>query len=392
MWWAWVRGNLRRRPGLVVLFVVEFALATLVVCTSFSFARALARWHDMRASTGLAELQVIEVWSPVQAPDAAAAQRRESADLAALRAQPGIAAASRVQTMPQERMRAPRYLEAGGAASVLVWPMIGGPDLPAVVDARLVAGRSFTAADLDASGPTPVILARPLAERLFAGDPVGQPLLLQPGAERGRVVGVAERIASGPPGTWTAELGLLVLDRRADGDGHLKYVVRGDRAAARQGAHALAVREPERTVFHTSAWEIDMENTQTNERAAWWALGTALVVVVIAFSSAIGMGALLSARRRRDIGILRALGASRRDVVRLFVVDHLVMASAGVLLGSFCAVLVHSAMAGAMLMMRLELDGLALTAALLLGSSGVAALLSCRRAASIPPHSATRTV
>ena len=392
MWWAWVRGNLRRRPGLVTLFVLELALAALVVCTSFAFAQSMTRWGDLLRDTGLADLHVIEIWSHRGATDRTTAARGEAADLAALRAIPGVIAVERIDSMPQERLRPPRRaFAATGGAGVMVFPLVGGLQLPAVADLRLAGGRAFVAGDLTATGPAPVILARPVAEALFPGGAVGQTIVLEPGAERCEVVGVAERIASGPPGFVAAESGLVILDRRADGDGLVKYAVRGEHAADRRGAAALAALDPDRLIESTPAWAVNFENLQTNQRASWWALGAALVITLIALSGAIGMGTLLAAERRRDIGILRALGATRRDVIRLFVVDHLALATVGLLLGSIAIALLHRAMAGRM-SLALESSNLALTWLLLLGTSGMAALISSRRVADTPPHTATRTV
>lgn len=392
MWWAWVRGNLWRRPGLMTLFVLELALAALVICTSFTFAQSMTGWGERFRQTGLSELQVIEIWSHRGRTDRATAERQEAADLAMLRAQPGVIAVDRIDSMPQERLRPPRRAFAGtGRAGVMVFPLVGGVDLPAVAGVRLTAGRVFTAADLTETGPVPVILASPVADALFPAGAVGQPLVLEPGAERCQVVGVAERIASGPPGYVAAEHGLIILDRRADADGRVNYAIRGEQAAARRGAVALAALDRGRLIYAIPARAINLENLQTNQRASWWSLGAAVVITLIALFSAIAMGALLSAERRRDIGILRALGATRRDVIRLFVIDHLALASVGLLLGSAAAVLLHRVMAGKG-MMPLAASNLALTWLMLLGTSALAALLSCRRAADTPPHTATRMV
>ncbi len=392
MWWAWIRGNLWRRPGLMTLFVLELALAALVICTSFTFAQSMTGWGERFHQTGLSELHLIEVWWYRGGTDRATAARQQAADLALLRAQPGVIAVDRIDHMPQERVRQPRRAFAGtGGAGVMVFPLVGGVDLPAVAGVRLTAGRGFTAADLTATGPVPVILAGPVADALFPAGAVGQALRLEPGAERCLVVGVAERIASGPPGYVAAEHGLIILDRRADADGRVNYAIRGEQAAAQRGVVALAALDRDRLIQSIPARAINLENLQTNQRASWWSLGAAVVITLIALFSAIAMGALLSAERRRDIGILRALGATRRDVIRLFVIDHLALASVGLLLGSVAAVLLHRTMATKG-MMPLAASNLALTWLMLLGTSALAALLSCRRAADTPPHTATRMV
>ncbi len=392
MWWAWVRGNLWRRPGLMTLFVLELALAALVICTSFTFAQSMTGWGEQFEQTGLAELQVIEIWWHRGGTDRATAARREAADLAVLRAQPGVIAVDRIDSMPQERVRQPRRaFAATGGTGIMVFPLVGGLELPAVAGVRLTGGRVFTPADLTATGPVPVILAGPVADALFPAGAVGQQLVLEPGAERCQVVGVAERIASGPPSYVAAEHGMVILDRHVDADGRVKYAVRGEPAAVRRGAAALAALDRDRLIYAIPARAINIEALQTNQRASWWSLGAALAITLIALFSAIAMGALLSAERRRDIGILRALGATRRDVIRLFVIDHLAMATVGLVLGSVAAVLLHRAMSSKG-MMPLAAGNLALTWLMLLGTSALAALLSCRRAADTPPHTATRMV
>ncbi|MEG0186919.1 MAG: FtsX-like permease family protein, partial [Stenotrophomonas sp.] len=134
-------------------------------------------------------------------------------------------------------------------------------------------------------------------------------------------------------------------------------------------------------------------NGMRNRRAAVWLLLT--VNLVVATITLIGIASLSGywiQQRTRQIGIRRALGATRSQVMRQFLAENLLLTAAGLLIGLLLALLINQ-----WLMQHYELPRLPwaylLVAGglmLLLGQAAVAA--PARRAARLPPASATRSV
>jgi putative ABC transport system permease protein len=115
----------------------------------------------------------------------------------------------------------------------------------------------------------------------------------------------------------------------------------------------------------------------------------AALVAVTAFGI-VGLTSYWVAQRRRQIGIRRALGATKNAIVRYFQTENFLIAAGGAALGVAMAVSLNLWMVTAFQMQRLNI-GYALIGAvvvLLLGQASV--LWPALRAASIPPALATR--
>ena len=125
--------------------------------------------------------------------------------------------------------------------------------------------------------------------------------------------------------------------------------------------------------------------------------GLTLILGAVAFIlvavTAFGMAGLTSywvAERRRQIGIRRALGATRLKILRLFQKENLLIASSGVLVGILLAMALNIWLIGRFEMVSLNpiyLIGSAV-AMVLLGQ--IAVLVPALRAAQVPPALAIR--
>jgi putative ABC transport system permease protein len=125
--------------------------------------------------------------------------------------------------------------------------------------------------------------------------------------------------------------------------------------------------------------------------------GLTLILGAVAFIlvavTAFGMAGLTSywvAERRRQIGIRRALGATRQAILRLFQKENFLIALSGVLIGVVLAVALNLWLISRFEMVRLDPtyvigSGIAM---LLLGQ--IAVLWPAMRAAQVPPALAIR--
>jgi putative ABC transport system permease protein len=130
-----------------------------------------------------------------------------------------------------------------------------------------------------------------------------------------------------------------------------------------------------------------------SQRAALWLFaGVTLAVVIVTVIGIMGLTGFWVQKRTRQIGIRRALGARRKDILHYFLIENALIVSMGVMVGMFFAYL------GNLLLMRhyelphLPWIYLPVGALVMLILGQLAVLGPALRAAAVPPVVATRSV
>jgi putative ABC transport system permease protein len=116
----------------------------------------------------------------------------------------------------------------------------------------------------------------------------------------------------------------------------------------------------------------------------------AALLAVTAFGI-VGLTSYWVTQRRRQIGIRRALGATRSAITRYFQIENLLIASTGAALGVALAIALNLWMVSSFEMARLHLSYALIGALVVLLLGQLAVLWPALRAASIPPALATRS-
>lgn len=255
----------------------------------------------------------------------------------------------------------------------------------------LVAGRAFTAEECEAEADVAIVNAS-LARRLWmSADPIGRALTV--GTERRvvRVVGVAgdSKYRS------LADAGRSHLYRPARPGFHLTLLARvsGDpREGLRALQRVLDGVGPGVVGFFPRTFDdhVAIELLPTKSAAYVAALLGSLALLL----SALGIYGLMAwfvDRRRREIGVRMAIGASPAAVVRLVVVQAAQAVAPGIVAG-VCLAVALGIVARSVLHGVGPLDPLALAAgvAALTAVVGAAAWLPGRRAARLDPATALR--
>jgi putative ABC transport system permease protein len=185
---------------------------------------------------------------------------------------------------------------------------------------------------------------------------------------------------------------------RQDTDG-LVYIVR-----AKPGQLAAAMREAPQALFAQNRMRIiDPQRggsfAQIRQRAYDTDRGMAILmgiisVVLLAITAAgiVGLTSFWVGQRRKQIGVRRALGATRGDILHYFLTENLLIGIAGVLVGVILAIGINLWMVTQFEMERLSLVyvGTGVVLLLLLGQGAV--LAPAVRASNVPPVEATRSV
>jgi putative ABC transport system permease protein len=330
-------------------------------------------------------------------------------ELAALRAVPGVVAAAEVSQVPlthsgsnnsvtlsrsqtQPSGYAAIYLTSGGLFKT--WGL------------KLVEGRDFAPGeyvDLDDSVsdevPKIVIITSKLAQKLFPGQAaVGKTIYNGVGEQalQLRIVGVIERLQT-PFAQTNDEVEFSnILPLRLISSNETIYCVRVEPGqldrAMREAEEAVRKSSPIPKIIRMKSMTQQRLECYRGDRALSWMLITVSALLLLVTSSGIvGMASLWVTQRRKQIGVRRALGARKVDILRYFITENLMITTAGVFAGVLLAVGLNHLLVSRLEMARLPLGYLAAGAGLF-WALGVAAVYGpAWRAASISPALATRT-
>jgi putative ABC transport system permease protein len=393
----------RKKSG-AVLIGVQIAITLAILSNAMALIVDRLSWSARLTGIDEANIFFIYATSVEKPPSFAALQ---SSDLAMLRSMPGVANAYATNSYP---------LEGGGwsmtvdlrpdqnTPSAHISYYFGDEQALDTLGVKLIAGRNFSASEiLDRDGSTSppatdVIITRTLAQRLFPrGDALGKSIYTE-SKDPSPIIGIIDRLqgpfvaATGFMSTFTENSVLAPF--RALGDSST-YVVR-----TKPGSLTEVLKAAQNRLEATNGSRIISTHTMSEVRAGAYRSnrGLTLMLGAVAFIlvavTAFGMSGLTSywvAQRSRQIGIRRALGATRLAILRLFQKENFLIALSGVLVGILLAVSLNVWLVGRFEMVRLNPSyvvgsGIAM---LLLGQ--IAVLWPAMRAAQVPPALAIRS-
>jgi putative ABC transport system permease protein len=393
---------LRSKTG-AVLIAMQVAL-TLAIVTNAAFVVA-TRLANADRPSGVDErnLFMITYVGARVIDDRAAMQQR---DLETLRAMPGVAAAASTNQMPMTRSGWGSGLtkDAKAATSVGAATYIGDETLIDALGLRIVEGRNFEAAeirDVDeriAQVETDtVILSRHLAQTMFPDESaVGKTVYHGAGdsAPAMRVVGIVDMLM-GPDGdTSPTTYDSFILPARMLTD-RAQYAVRaepGQRARVQAAAEkTLSALRPDRVLVRNQNMdEIRSRRYRNDKTGAGMLVAVTIGLLLVTGSGIVGVASLWVSQRRKQIGVRRALGAGRIDILRYFVTENLMITTVGVVLGVALSIGLNQFLVSKLELARLPL-GYVAGGVIALWTLGVIAVLGpAWRAAAVPPAIATR--
>ena len=284
--------------------------------------------------------------------------------------------------------------------------MYFGPDsLVKTFGLKLVEGRDFTADEVEVIDPDQTqalgkfgILSQALAKKLFpTGSAVGKTLYIGIGKDAMpfQVVGVVETLQS----PWAqagerGELSTIMAARRVQG--YSMFSVRtepGQRDRVMKETETLMGKSiPGTMVVENKTMDEDRFDIYRNDRAISWMLITVTVLLLLVTASGIvGMATLWVNQRRKQIGVRRALGARRVDVLRYFITENVVITTGGIVAGLLLAVGLNQLLVSQLELTKLPLGYLAVGSAVLWLIGVLAVYGPAWRASSISPAIATRS-
>ena len=117
-----------------------------------------------------------------------------------------------------------------------------------------------------------------------------------------------------------------------------------------------------------------------------------VVLLTITAGGIVGLNTFMIDRRRRQTGIRRALGGTRRDILTFFLIENLIISIGGAMLGVLLAYWLDVALMRTFQMERLSSSYVGIGVAVLLFLGMLSTLAPALRASQIPPIEAMRSV
>jgi putative ABC transport system permease protein len=394
---------MRHNKAGIILIALQVSLTLAILCNAlFLIHRQL---HDSHRPSGLADEADVLVVGNAWVGDAPDRESLQSADLAMLRRLPGVVAASATFSFPlggggwgcSVRMTEAQRLATTWCSTYLV-----DEHARKAFGVHLLAGRWFAASEFvdrginDAKPPSSVIIVtRALADRLFPnGDALGKTLYIDRTAQT--IVGIIDRLQTPDVSDGEAEMEYSVLQpNRYIGRG-CDYLIRTrpDQIDAVAAAVPAALRKLDnaRVIRFVRTFAEVRARAYRGARGFAAVLTTVCVILLaVTASGIIGLTMSWVNRRRREVGIRRALGATRHAIVRQFLIENLIITAVACVMGAGLAIGFNLWMIS-----RFEVQGIPLVlvfvaAFVMVGLGQLAVLWPALKAASIPPALAART-
>jgi putative ABC transport system permease protein len=402
---------LRRHKAPVILTVLQIALTLAIVANAFSvIGHTIER---MSRPTGIDEdglIRIVQKFTAQSGGDDVATIERLDAlqrtDLETLRKLPDVQDVAASTSIPQlgGNDAGDISLDADRKGKVVRAAYYYGDEhLRATFGLHLIAGRDFVATEIQHGHADPgspvVIVSKPVADQLFpGGNALGQKVYQD--GKPATIVGIVERLqipmSEDKNSSWL--LNSVIEPLRADGFWP-GYVAR-----VRPNRTAEAIREIHKALFAVNPMRHMPDGAGIHSfselRARYFGhergiavLMSVICVILLSVTGAgiVGLTSLWVGQRTRQIGVRRAIGARKIDILRYFQIENLLIAGAGAVVGTLFAFGLGEWLMRHYEMMRLPpfYVAIGIVAMLIVGQAAV--LVPARRASNVPPFVAARS-
>lgn len=329
-----------------------------------------------------------------------------AADLTALRAMPGVKSVAMTNSLPLSNgyFSIAVFRTPGDTKSAInnIVEYLGTPDLVKTLGIKLDEGRDFLPQEYVDYNPfkrnTPpsvVIITHKLAEQLWPGqDPLGKPVFLDDeGKQVVRVVGVVHLLNPVINKNQGIERSMLLPVKSVDGGMYVLRVAPDMRDATVRDLPKVLKRLDNARITDAQSYADTVSDYFHNDRAMIWLLLVVITCLLgITAVSVVGLSSFWVQQRTRSVGIRRAIGATRGNILVYFQIENFLIVTVGVIAGLILAVGLNLVLMKHYELSRLPFWYLPIGAVLLWLIGQLSVLGPAMRAARIPPAAATRNL
>ena len=396
------RSMLRNKGGFI-LIAVQIAVTMTIMVNAIAIIQE--RSVDMARPSGLDEANTFSLAS-VSFVDGTDNKQLIEKDLELIRNTAGVVNATSSNSFPLRR--------GGWSEGVSLEPGEGVSDSSTALyfsdehtmeafALELIEGENFSPNHVDwidrerSDWPPVAIVTEELARDLFpdeAGTYLGKTFYM--GDDNPvNIIGVVERLQAPWPSWSGLERSMLVPQRRDDDS--VLYIVRTEPGLRDELMphieNLLATSNPDRIIQSVRTMDDVRKMAYLGEAAMIKLLSFVVALLtVITGLGIVGLASFNVSRRTRQIGIRRALGATRASITRHFMIENFLVSSVGVVMGGILAVALNVVLVEAFALqpMTWYVIPSAMVLLLLVGQFAVAG--PARKASNVTPAIATRSI
>jgi putative ABC transport system permease protein len=398
-----ILSTLRRHKTASALIVLEIALSCAIVCNALFLIDT--RMERMNRATGLAEDEIVRInVAGIGTNDNADAAAKT--DLAALRAIPGVKYATITNHVPFDNSSWNSSISIKPdqqIPSMNVGVYLGEEQLLETLGVKIVAGRDFlpeeyidmSRMDNDAVVPAAMV-TRAVAQKLFPGESaVGKLLHDSWGSQPIKIVGVVDTLIrpNDNEGPVNAQNSMLLPIRPTSGRFAIRTSPERREEVLKAAVATLEKVNRSRIIMDQGAFTDVIDEYYQQDKAMAWLLGAVCVALMIVTALGIvGLASFWVQQRTKQIGVRRALGATRGQILRYFQTENFLLATIGIVLGMLGAFGLNQLLMTHYELPRLPALYLPVGAVALWLLGQIAVYGPAKRAAAVPPAVATRSV
>lgn len=341
---------LLRNKSSYILIALQIAVTMALMVNAIAIIQERSRL--MARPSGIDENNIFQLYSTGFSPGLDH-QVMVGEDLDAIRSFPGVVNAVLTNSMPLR--------QGGWSQGLRTEPGDDDTDTGVAIyfvdehgidtfGVNLVAGRNFETTEVDWFGdegpkwPGSVIVTRAMATELYPDikpdEAVGKVAYIENNLPI-TIVGILERMQA-PWSEWSGvERSMLVPMRR--GDSFARYVIRtepGMRDTVMPGIEEMLARRNTGRLIEGTMSMAEIRSRAYLDDSAMIKLLVFIVSLLTAITSLgiVGLASFSVARRTKQIGTRRALGATQPAILRYFMLENFLISSVGVVTGAVLAV------------------------------------------------------
>ena len=404
-----ILSTLRRHKTAASLIVLEIALSCAIICNALFLISQ--RLDNITRPGGFDETHIVRVQVGGIGTDDNAGALTQT-DLASLRTLPGVKNATTTNQVPfnnsswNSSVNLTKDQTHQNLNSTIY---MGDVQFLDTMGLKLVGGRNFTPDEIIAweemdkpnskVQPHAVILSKTVADKLWPGENAVGKNIYSWGDEPHRVVGVVEHmVRPNTQGGYAEYEHSLILPIRSPYTIGGNYMLRIDDPTQRQAVldaaeKKLTANAANRLIIEKQTMEqMRSDFFRADRSMAWMLVGVCVALLIVTALGIVGLASFWVQQRTRQIGVRRALGATKGQILRYFQTENFLLATLGIVIGMILAYAINQLLMGRYELPRLPAMYLPVGALVLWLLGQVSVFGPARRAAAVPPAVATRSV